>query len=90
MNPTDTRTLISFVPIIVATIGLPKHLVANVGYTSEKNYGFILDKTETISIIPHQDYLKKYGSHIIHNENIEMGLFVILKYINVKIVPMIH
>ncbi|MHA8138005.1 IS1182 family transposase [Lactobacillaceae bacterium Scapto_B20] len=59
-NPTDTRTLPSFL-IKQSTFGtLGKYIVADAGYGSESNYRFIEDKlTNHISIIPYSTMLKE-------------------------------
>jgi transposase len=59
-NPTDTRTLPPFVNKIDETIGLPKVIVADAGYGSEKNYRFLEDNhPEHTAIILYSTMLKE-------------------------------
>ena len=51
-NPTDTRTLITFLDTIEEQFfSLPEYTVADAGYGSEQNYGNILDNPESTPLI---------------------------------------
>ena len=59
-NPTDTKTLIPFLNTIEEKfMSLPKYIVADAGYGSEKNYEDVLNQRECEALIPYGMYRKE-------------------------------
>ena len=75
-NPTDTRTLISFLDTIEANFfELPEYIVADAGYGSEQNYQDIMENRERTPLITYNQYRKekkkKHKDNTFHVDNWE-------------------
>ena len=58
-NPTDIRTMISFLNTAQETYGhLPEYIVADVGYGSEANYMAIIDHFNRTPLITYGMFIK--------------------------------
>lgn len=62
-NPTDTRTLCSFLQSM-SVLDLFSTIVADAGYGSEENYALVIDELNKESLIPYGMYLKNKNVYI--------------------------